>query len=186
MKPLKLLLYLMLVFLTACQQGKSVKEKELELRERELKLKEKELDLKQQQSAAPVTAAPVQQQPAPVVNNTKYLYVVIVTNEPTVATRTKKHTNTFTENSLGLPEMMEEEQYTVPRIRKYTSEIIEVPNYSEDNMYKERDKFESRIRKQLQYSNISSSYGNIEATIMSRRAPVFNTYAEASLSLAKE
>ena len=63
MKPLKMLLYFILVLLSSCQQGKSDNEKELELRERELKLKEKELDLKKQQPTAPVTASPVQQQP---------------------------------------------------------------------------------------------------------------------------
>ena len=110
----------------------------------------------------------------------KYLFIVIKTNEPIVKTRSNIKPNTSTENMLGLPELTEEEHYLQDRFYIYKSEIIKCSNYSEDVKYMEMDKFESKIRMRLQYSNIDSYMGEINSTIVSRKAFVFTSYAAAS------
>ena len=110
----------------------------------------------------------------------KYLFIVITTNEPIVKTRSSIKPNSSAENLIGLPELIQEEHYLQDRTFIYKSEIITCSNYNEDVKYREMDRFENKIRNQLQYSNVDPDLGVINSTIKSRDAFVFSSYAAAS------
>jgi len=171
--------------LLSCQNQKSSKERELDIRERELRLKEKEFERKNK-TGQPIKNKPTLHGETAALSKTKYLFVVIVTNEPIVKTRIKQPARTFTDEVLGVSPLFEEEKYLVDQHYKYKSEVFKIDHYNEDKKFIEIDKYEYKIKRQLMYSNVDPSYGQIENTILSRQAYVFDTYKEASIVRSKK
>lgn len=192
---------LIMISISACTNTKS-REKELQLQQKELELKERELALKEKEKDPVSTSVNYQNNEAtPTTNNaqlssnipveeTKYIFVVIRTNEPEIKEIELPQASSSFNTGYSRAPLTEYEKYTVPKFYTYKSDVIEIPNYNEDKKYREMDKFEKSVRRSLEQVNFNLRLENergrgkpaigAEASIISKKAYVYDSYRAAS------
>ena len=164
-----------------------LKEKELALKQRELELKEKEARLNEP-SESDNSIYEQAQTPKTV---TKYMYVLIKTNEPELHQTVEEAPHPVSTGYFDEPrELPKYSTYTTNRYFNYASDIITISDYNEDKRYMEIEKFEKEINSKLSYVNSelrvnesvlgSSESTNASAMVLSRKSFVFDSYQEAS------
>lgn len=132
---------------------------------------------------------------------TKFVYVVIKTYEPRLELKeVKDFTPEKPKNRDILSSVLPEEinapvatkyvKTSVTEYYYYTSDIIEISDFSEEKLYKSVDLYEKKIEKsvdeanrkiQFQNNYMRGEYLNVEAKIISKENHVFNSYKEASI-----
>ncbi len=196
------IIFLIGCFLLSCN---TTKEREMDLREKELELKEKELNQRELENSEtdisyPNTInKPDEQRPAPEpskINNenpttkTKYGFVAFLVKVPVLVHR---------DGSLGIngissdiPEM----NYVTWEEQVYTSTIVTIDNYNEDQKYKLLEDatsnfrlnklfvlandFKSDVMFKVNDASWKMDNQNIKATLENRKVIVFDSYKAAS------
>ncbi len=188
------------------QREAALKEKELELRQREQELENKGSDTHQENYSSNGNSYSEPQ------TTVKYMYVVVSTNEPKIISETVEDLpdvdetpsndpppgESFTDGILPRevkphflkpPKLPRYVKYAQPQHYTYTSDIVEVKNYTEDARLMEEDKYERKVQptineanRRIEFDNRMSSGKSVNAVaeIISRKSFVFDTYAEAS------
>lgn len=154
-----------LIFLFSCQQSinnKSeleLREKELELKEKELKLKEVETELKERESKLEEVNQSSKS------NSKKFCCVVVRTTEKDI--------------TVGLSESG---SYTKETMNNYiySSNIIEVENFNEENEYKLIDEYERQIKQSLKTKYLLNNENESNYKIKSTICKAFDSYKIAS------
>lgn len=130
---------------------------------------------------------------------TKYLYVVIETDEPKLVTRTDRiKTEPIISPSEGgvIPPKIEPgidetifRKEAISQFFTYTSDIITIEEYDEDKRYMEIDNYEKIVSRSVELANQRIAVQNhsllgdlidAEAKIISRNSFVFDSYKDAS------
>jgi hypothetical protein len=184
-----------------------LQKREEALQEKELELRRKETELENKQSEIPASDMNTMYQEP--ISTKKFLYVVIRTLEPKIISefvqdeqppKRQSNPNPYTDGILPReiePEFIQTPRYVVrskPEYFTYTSDIIEVENFTEDSKYIEQDRFEKKVQKAVNDANrriqfeqqSSGKQVDAEAKIISRKSFVFDTYSEASSNRAAE
>jgi hypothetical protein len=183
MSKAQLLIFFSIVSLIACQNGKSQKERELDLREQELKLKEKELEYRRSISTNSVSNTSTRNIP---LTKTMYMYVVLKVNQPEIAIRMTPGEQTAYEKLNDLPAMPGKEKYWRDSYYTIQSDVVAINNYTEDKKYIEIDAVKAQIRQQWARSPlVDIDAGSTQREILSAEGRVFSSYAEASISKSK-
>lgn len=186
--------YSTLFLLLACNSSDFSK-KEAELRQREIELKEREIALREKKNKHSSSLSEERNTQTislqdPPVGKTKYLFIVIDTNEPRLEQRstTDLTPNLFSDEPM---KASQPENYLVPEFYKYKSDVIEVQDYNEDKKYKEIDKFQELVEQRLRGVNQSLDINNnsgigkpakgAQASIIFKKAFVFDSYKDASV-----
>ncbi len=193
--------YLLLLFGLGCKNSNSVKEKELELKERELELREKELKAKENGSnntdnsaTIPIHNSQPQYQPPAEITVAKYVYVVFKVQEPKLHHTDSKYISGL--DGITSSYTIPESNYVTFDDYVFTSEIKEIPGYSENKQYEYMDRMEANVRQQISYIDMnfdSEVFMNVrdrdeqqrmkdyKAKIVDRKMKVFDSYKEASI-----
>jgi hypothetical protein len=197
MRTLAVLLFVAVV--TTVPACKNIKDEELTLKERELAIKQQELELKEREARLeekPEVPTESREQAPPQKAATKYMYVLIKTNEPelhrTVEAAPRRPPSEipgyFDSEVRELPTY---KTYTTNRYYNYTSDIATIDDYNEDKRYMEIEKFNKQITRKINYFNNDLEFNersggaepsvlNERAEILSRKSFVFDSYKEAS------
>jgi len=192
--------------LTGCNNSE-IMQKESELKQKELELKDRETSIKEQEKID--SEIKIQSHKEALIRHTqsKFIYVVIKTNEPRIESNKIELPPPIQKDPIqssnlltGLvPEPVEPHyvqepkylKYAVSQYYYYTSDIVEIPNYSEDSRYMVVDKYQNQVNISLASANIriqsENSYMpgdhvNADAKIISKESFVFDSYKEASIS----
>lgn len=185
-----------------------LQKREEALQERELELRRKEAELENKQSEIPASdMSTMYQEP---ISTRKYLYVVIKTVEPKIISEWVKDDQPVERESVPSPSLtdgiipaevkphfIKPPRYVVysqPEYFTYTSDIIEVDNFTEESKYIEQDRFEKKVQRSVDDANrrlrvdeqLSGKDVSTEAKIISRKCFVFDTYSEASTQRATD
>lgn len=195
------------LFLSNCNNP-SLERNQLELKQKELELKERELSLKKQEdSISELNKEKSMKEvnsPSEVSSNTKYLFIIIKTNEPRIESKEippedipqKMEAADITTGLMPTtttPHFLPEKKYlkyAISQTFNYTSDIVEISQYDEDKEYKEIDKFENEVLIKLSQSNRHlqlenmykpGDYVDAEAKIVSKQAYVYDSYKTASI-----
>lgn len=113
----------------------------------------------------------------------KYLYVLLISEEPSFKTF---YTQDPPSSTLGWPNLIESTIITEYDKLGYTSEIFEISNYNEDEKYRKIEEFTSKIKHQWSFTPIfDPEHREHKRRIISVVAKVFDSYHEASISKSK-
>jgi hypothetical protein len=189
------LICLLLFSSIACknhQYESDLEQKEAELEERERKLKERE-DMQQDSYNTDIGSAKnTNAEPTYTKKVTKYMYVLITTNEPQIHQRVEEASRPAVSSGYydEPREMPKYTTYTTNRFFDYASDILEIQDFNDDKRYKVIEGFEKEIRSKISFLNsnlqvnesvLGSGGGlNAKAEILSRKSFVFDSYGEAS------
>lgn len=199
-KIIKLLLFVSSIVTLACND--SLKERELALKERELSIREKELASEKKpipastdNMATPTVSNPQTQE---VKKNKKYIFVVLKAKQPALHTVTNKQEYSTDAGGISVPIGDKYSYVTLMETNYYTSEVIEVGDYSIAKQYKLMDQFEFQIKEKIEeddrqyyfevntkvYSN-RDGYHAYASEIVNRKFFVYDTYEKASIECKK-
>lgn len=185
---LSLILFLIIVSYSTCQS--SLRESDLKTENRVLELENKLLRLQKDiDSINAINKSAVGVQEASnspkeigkgTVNLKKYLYVLLISEEPSFKTI---NTQDPPSPILGLPNLIESTIITEYDKLGYASDIYEISNYNEDEKYRKIEEFTSKIKRQWSFTPIfDPEHREHKRRIISVKAKVFDTYSEASIS----
>jgi len=203
------LIGLITLSLISCESN-NLQKREQALKEKELELHQKELELQNKHSQVS-NADTMSTMYKALVSKKRFLYVVIKTVEPKIISEFVEDKTTTTDNSESSsnpytdgilprevkPTFIPSPHYVVyskPQYFTYTSDVIEVNNYTEDSKFIEQDKFEKKVQEAVNDANrriefeqrsAGKQVDGADAKIISRSCFVFDTYGEASRQRAQ-
>lgn len=202
-------IFIMVLYISALSAGcndNSIRERELTLKERELELREKELE-KTKSGQSTNTTIPVVTDGGKVASKTnavaekskKFIYIVLKTKEPTLLTVQNDQNSTQDANGHYVALGDRFSYKTIMETNYYTSEVIELDDYTKDKEYKTMDKFEFQIVEKIEEGDREyrsevdtkvlfnrDSYYEYKSQIVARKSYVFDTYEQASISRKKD
>lgn len=184
-----------LSLLISCTNNESLREKELELKEKELEVREKELELAKSESnkekiVSNNSDAEPSYSPSKEIK-TKYVYIVCTTDEPILKVVQKPIEDRFKEYLKDIQTLPSKS--VVWETNSYTSDIIKVQNYNEDEKFIIQDKFKSNIllgASQRDFKvHVEIANPDLDKLYVTRitgcKSFVFDSYKEASIHLSK-
>ena len=173
------------------QKELSLKKKEQALQKQERELKEREARLKESSAGKDETENDEPEERSAPETATKYVYVLITTNEPELhSIKEEAPLKTGPTGYFDDSEGPKYRVYATPVHYNYASEIVTISDYNEDKKYMLMDRYENQVNQRLRDVNsnlktqerlmMAETPSHAEATIISRKSFVFESYREAS------